>query len=164
VTHAGANALAYWLRLVPLDRVRTYLLEGVGTGVNNLCAGAPVPDDTWCYTFDFEAFPYDSVFTLVNGGTYNPGVGYVGFTNPMRIEWTFPHEVHLTRIVWGHSSGLGGGNHNLDFFSIIGNGDLEWTGNIDLTTSLDVFPGNSATIRSIRFEGTGNNPFGADNC
>jgi len=175
------NMLIAWIGAAGLNRA-----GNVGTATSDECC-----DDTWCYTFDFttgmhgwsrqDAGYYGS--SVQNGtGWHSAQSNGSGNDQVLGIKIAFTASP-FTRFVIDYTSGGGfsgtafavqgwigsssvpfnvglnstGGDH-LEDHTVSGSPD-------NLIIYLDGYPNTSPnTVRSITFYGTGDNPFGADNC
>lgn len=158
-------------------------LAGEG-GVNNIASlGSSTGNcsdcgcvNYWCYQFDF---------TLSDGGwtgpygTYTPGVGWEGTAAGLGVSIVLDMTISSGHFTHAEMSVVASGTCNvallangatalLNFTNVVSE-TYEWDGAIDIT-SLELNPSSGATqgaqvtMTAVLFRGTGDNPFGADNC
>jgi len=143
----------------------------------------------WCYVIDFTQEAGGFSLRTAGVGSYSPGVGWTGVDynassrSVLSIVRSLAAEIDITSmsIVYTKSAGSGGNNVNWMDAVLGGTTQIHNTSNafgsnqVKTTTSsvtvdgfyIDINSGESAatvTLKSLTLRGTGNNPFGADNC
>lgn len=143
----------------------------------------------WCYVIDFTQGAGGFSLRTAGVGAYSAGVGWVGVNynanskSVLSIVRSLAASINITSmsIVYTKTAGSGGNNVNWMDAVLGGTTKIHNTSNVfgsdqvKTTTSsqtvdgfyIDINSGDSVatvTLKSLTLRGTGNNPFGADNC
>jgi len=168
----GATTLNAMLSLAGEGGINNLASLGTSTGDCSDCGCV----NYWCYLFDF---------TLSDGGwsgpygTYNAGVGWeattagTGVSIVLQQELPPAHYTHMSMTIVAASGAnaaiiVDSTTATVDEINVA-TGFYEWDGAIDghniiLNPSSGAVQGGQVTMTHVLFRGTGDNPFGADNC
>lgn len=174
--------IVYLMETITMDGLNA---AGATTGVTVFDCEAC---SAWCYTFDFTVTDGDFAHIDTGTGTWSSGVGWVGVldggTYRVRIDRDLPYDVQFTGmeltydVTYGSGSPAGGSylvNNGVD---AVGTGGfpagtdqiVTWYGSFaaDYVTiqlrSGTFGDDGSVTVKRLTLYGTGDQPFGDDNC